>query len=141
MPFRSMKMNFFILGFQRRVWCPKWTPASSNSFIPMSATRCTSGLLPPPLRSAGLPEGRPPAARGVCSGGPHGRAAEQRLPLGELEALPRPRLSVLLALLHARVAREESFLAEKGPQRRVDDLERARHAERHRAGLAGRAAA
>src|SRR6266545_4659213 len=22
-----------ILGFQRRVWCPKWTPASSNCFM------------------------------------------------------------------------------------------------------------
>jgi hypothetical protein len=22
-------MNRFIFGFQRRVWCPKWTPASS----------------------------------------------------------------------------------------------------------------
>src|ERR1035437_1279205 len=26
-------MNFFILGSQRFVWCPKWTPASSSSFI------------------------------------------------------------------------------------------------------------
>ena len=29
MPLRSPKMNRFILGFQRRVWCPKCTPASS----------------------------------------------------------------------------------------------------------------
>src|SRR5689334_8783480 len=34
-----MKMNFFICGFQRRVWCPKWTPASRRSFILMSDTR------------------------------------------------------------------------------------------------------
>src|SRR5262245_60059876 len=33
MPLRSPKMNSFIFGFQRRTWCPKWTPASSNSFI------------------------------------------------------------------------------------------------------------
>jgi len=33
MPFRLPKMNFFIFGFQRFVWCPKWTPASSSSFI------------------------------------------------------------------------------------------------------------
>jgi hypothetical protein len=33
MPFRSPKMNSFIFGFQRFVWCPKWTPASSSSFI------------------------------------------------------------------------------------------------------------
>ena len=30
MPFFSVKMNLLIFGFQRRVWCPKWTPASSN---------------------------------------------------------------------------------------------------------------
>src|SRR5947209_2347575 len=32
-PLRSPKMYSFILGFQRLVWCPKWTPASSSSFI------------------------------------------------------------------------------------------------------------
>jgi len=26
-------MNFFIFGFYRRVWWPKWTPASSRSFM------------------------------------------------------------------------------------------------------------
>ncbi|MGO1774825.1 MAG: M23 family metallopeptidase [Agrococcus casei] len=30
MPERSVKMKRFIFGFQRRVWCPKWTPASSS---------------------------------------------------------------------------------------------------------------
>src|SRR5215217_4442843 len=30
MPLRSVKMKRFILGFQRRVWCPKWTPLSSS---------------------------------------------------------------------------------------------------------------
>ena len=38
-PFRSVKMKPLILGFHRRVWCPKWTPASSNSF---SSTCCMS---------------------------------------------------------------------------------------------------
>src|SRR3954470_24557169 len=28
-------MNGFIFGFQRLVWCPKWTPASSKSFNAM----------------------------------------------------------------------------------------------------------
>jgi hypothetical protein len=28
-----VKMKRRILGFQRRVWCPKWTPASSRDFI------------------------------------------------------------------------------------------------------------
>src|SRR5689334_15820733 len=31
MPSRSPKMKRRILGFQRRVWWPKWTPASSSS--------------------------------------------------------------------------------------------------------------
>jgi hypothetical protein len=31
-------MKGFILGFQRRVWCPKWTPDSNNSFTPMLST-------------------------------------------------------------------------------------------------------
>ena len=29
-PLRSAKMNGRIFGFQRRVWWPKWTPASSS---------------------------------------------------------------------------------------------------------------
>ena len=29
-PLRSAKMKGFIFGFQRRVWWPKWTPASSS---------------------------------------------------------------------------------------------------------------
>src|SRR5450759_1123446 len=33
MPLRSVKMYGFIFGFQRRVWCPKWTPASRSAFI------------------------------------------------------------------------------------------------------------
>src|SRR4051812_10009821 len=30
MPLRSVMMKRFILGFQRRVWCPKWTPLSRS---------------------------------------------------------------------------------------------------------------
>src|SRR5437867_9023086 len=33
MPLRWPKMYCFIFGFQRFVWCPKWTPASRRSFI------------------------------------------------------------------------------------------------------------
>src|SRR5580700_9542434 len=32
-------MYSFILGFQRLVWCPKWTPASSNSFMVILANQ------------------------------------------------------------------------------------------------------
>src|SRR5580765_7522123 len=38
MPFRASKMNGFILGFHRLVWCPKWTPESSSSLIPILIT-------------------------------------------------------------------------------------------------------
>src|SRR6266566_8649147 len=33
MPPRSLKMNRFIFGFQRRAWLPKLTPASRRSFM------------------------------------------------------------------------------------------------------------
>src|SRR6266540_927997 len=36
MPLRAPKIYGFIFGFQRLVWCPKWTPASSNCFIEIS---------------------------------------------------------------------------------------------------------
>src|SRR6476469_7994621 len=39
MPLRLPKMYCFIFGFQRRVLCPKWTPASSSSFIVTSTKR------------------------------------------------------------------------------------------------------
>ena len=38
MPPRSSKMKRFIFGFQRRVWWPKCTPASSSSFMETTAT-------------------------------------------------------------------------------------------------------
>src|SRR6185437_7686366 len=37
MPLRSPKMYCFIFGFQRFVWWPKCTPASSSSFIVIAA--------------------------------------------------------------------------------------------------------
>src|ERR1700732_1250451 len=37
MPLRSVKINRFILGFQRRVWCPKWVPLSSSCFMVTTA--------------------------------------------------------------------------------------------------------
>src|SRR3954471_1830874 len=42
MPPRSPWMKRRILGFQRRVWCPKCTPDSSSSLMPTSAI----GVLP-----------------------------------------------------------------------------------------------
>src|SRR5690349_22036141 len=43
MPLRSVKMNRFIFGFHRRVWCPKWTPLSSSCF--MLTTAMVAALL------------------------------------------------------------------------------------------------
>src|SRR5512144_1158476 len=37
MPLRSVKMNLFIFGFHRRVWCPKCTPLSSSCFMVTTA--------------------------------------------------------------------------------------------------------
>src|SRR5262245_4005171 len=132
MPFRSMKMKRFICGFHRRVWCPKWTPASSRSFIVISATKASCGVLPPPRRL----ESRPPRgagprrAVGAC-------VIWVVLPLAELEALARARLSVLLALLHARIAREETLAPEQRLQALVLPHERPRDPEADGAGLAG----
>src|SRR6266850_3800423 len=49
-------MNRFIFGFQRRVWWPKWTPASSNCFMVTTATGTdsfSSVCVRPPARCAG----------------------------------------------------------------------------------------
>src|SRR6266550_5191262 len=68
MPLRSPKMYFCIFGFQRLVWWPKCTPASSSSFIVRAA------MGPPSVRlrraQQARPGGRapPPKVRGVCNG-------------------------------------------------------------------------
>src|SRR5262245_65414457 len=64
----------------------------------------------------------------------------RKLALRVLEPRPCPALAVLLALLLARVAREEAGLLQSGAQRGVVLLQRAGEAEADRAGLAGVAA-
>src|ERR1044072_1164520 len=113
-------MYAFIFGFQRFVWCPKWTPASSKSFNAMP-------LKLPPKTSSVLPA--PSFLSGACSS------------LAELEALARPLLPVLLPFLDARVAREEPGLLQPLPQLDVVLDQRARDAETQRPCLAGNAAA
>src|SRR5690242_7091507 len=68
-------------------------------------------------------------------------AAAAALALGELAALAGAGLPVLLALLHARIAREEAFLAHRPAQRLVEPHQRARDPELHRARLPGEPAA
>ncbi|MEV4318465.1 M23 family metallopeptidase [Actinocrispum sp. NPDC049592] len=50
MPLRSVKMKRFIFGFQRRVWCPKCTPESSNCLM---VTTAMAGFAPLLLWHAG----------------------------------------------------------------------------------------
>src|SRR4051812_26827662 len=76
MPLRSVKMNRFIFGFQRRVWCPKWTPLSSSCFMlttaivqpfcmrgpargPRSSVVAATGWRPPWRPAAPLPRRLP----------------------------------------------------------------------------------
>src|SRR3989304_4292473 len=154
MPLRSPKMYSFIFGFQRRVWWPKWTPASSNSFIVISTPNVppfpNGCLLVPSILFAGsLPAvnyqwpvtgawrpvqtGCPdtcPLAPETCS-----------LPLRVLEALAGALLAVLLALFHARVPRQKTVLAQRRAQVRVEPCQGARHAHPHRVSLSAGAAA
>src|SRR6266404_6303967 len=46
MPFRAPKMYGFIFGFQRLVWWPKWTPASSNWRMVMPCAGCMACCMP-----------------------------------------------------------------------------------------------
>src|SRR5262245_20130005 len=116
MPFRSPKMYSFIFGFQRLVWWPKCTPASSRSFI-------------------AIPAKQPSMQPGLC------RARTIGLTFTELEALARSGHAVLLAFLRARIAREHAFVLQPLAQFEVVLDERAGDAEANRAGLAGHAAA
>ena len=111
MPFRSPKMYSFIFGFQRFVWWPKWTPASSRSFTAIE------DKLPP-----------------VCSHEPNYR-------LLNWKRLRAPASPYFLRSLTrgSRVSRPAFFSA--GPQVEVVLAQRARDAEAQRARLARDAAA
>src|SRR6188474_1521374 len=139
MPLRSPKMKSFIFGFQRFVWWPKWTPASSSSFME------TVGAPPAPCVGFTV-VAKPSSWSAAGHAGPIGLPASSRrleikwLTLAELEAAPRALLSVLLALLDAGVPREESRLLEALAQLEVELAERARDAMTDGPGLSGGAA-
>lgn len=67
--------------------------------------------------------------------------APHALTLGELRSFTRLFETVFLALLHARIAREEARFFERGTVRGVDVAKRARYAVTYRARLTGRTAA
>src|SRR5712692_9227017 len=126
-------MYSFIFGFHRLTWCPKWTPASSSSFIVTVTNRSSytvNWFMYSPARVPNCPagttnrEGRqwymvPSPKSKVQSPKSIDRAA-LTLDFGlwtldssfrELEALACALLSVLLALFGSRVAGDEaSFL-------------------------------
>src|SRR5260370_16805442 len=65
----------------------------------------------------------------------------QKLTLRELEALARAFLSVLLAFLHWRIARQKSVLAQRRAQLWIKSRNRTRQSHAHRASLSAYAAA
>src|SRR5947207_12405418 len=142
MPLRSPKMYSFIFGFQRRVWWPKWTPASSNSFIVISTAKfppnriavCGGDSRRHRTASCRLLAGRD-LGRSACAHQPElaraGLRPPEKLTLGELEALARALLSVLLAFLHPRIARQKSVLPQRRPQLRIESRHRPRQSHAH----------
>src|SRR5215510_4265563 len=132
MPLRASKMNCFIFGFQRRVWCPKWTPASSSSFRPTCCIRPFSRLGP-----IYAPVSFSPARRPTPQHFGRGGSPAPRLALRELEPLPSFRTTRLLALDLARVPREQALLAQTRPELGVVLRERARQAHPDRVRLSG----
>src|ERR1051326_1329523 len=73
MPPRSVKMKRRILGFQRRVWWPKWTPASSSSRMETTDMCIPFGWISLLRRGAGgtgirQPPAPPPVAVAAGSG-------------------------------------------------------------------------
>src|SRR5574341_1454916 len=145
MPLRSPKMNCFIFGFQRRVWCPKWTPASSRSLIAtLAATAFTSGAAVETavVSDNSRPPSCQPGARDAPGlSGPKTGLVFRSLTLAELEPGAGALLSVLLALLDARVARQEAGLLELDAQLGVVLAERSRDRVSDGARLGGHAAA
>src|SRR3954471_21040705 len=73
MPPRSVKMKRFIFGFQRRVWWPKWPPASSNSFMETTGMRAPFSVSIAILRQASRGSRRRTRGHRPRKGAPPGR--------------------------------------------------------------------
>src|SRR5712692_11879227 len=119
MPFRSPKMYSFIFGFQRRTWWPKCTPASNNSFI-VTVTKKLSPLcqLVYVLAATRVPKSRDnqSKSRQWNSEISNLRFEISKLSLRELESLARALLSILLAFLDPRIARDQARMFQGRPQ-------------------------
>src|SRR5579884_2860768 len=103
-------MYSFILGFHRRVWWPKCTPASRNSFIVIFDKS------PPTLENQG-----PSSARVFQSRARANCQPVSILALRELEPLACALLAVFLPFFGARVACEEITLSQTGTQFRIEE--------------------
>src|SRR6266571_4281157 len=157
MPERSAKMKRRIFGFHRRVWCPKWTPASSRScnwgcampslsgFWSAAAviSRATPAHRGPNARSSGVRDNL--KRRGVWGVGcgverPH---PTPHIPLtfAKLEPLPRAGAPGLLALDRPWIARQQPLLAQLLAMPVVGEAQRPRDPQPHRPRLAGHATA
>ena len=71
MPLRSVKMKRFIFGFQRRVWCPKWTPLSSSCFMLTTAIAASLLCARPTGRASSVVAGTGWCAALASSGATH----------------------------------------------------------------------
>src|SRR5262245_26716429 len=80
MPLRAPKMYGFIFGFQRLVWCPKWTPASSRFFI-------VTSVIVPLAKRIPVAETRGPKQRWRRAGSLAHRLQEVAIPLGSPELI------------------------------------------------------
>src|SRR3954451_14104014 len=78
MPPRSVKMKRFIFGFQRRVWWPKWTPASSSSFMETTGMRAPFSVSIAILRRASRGSRRRTRGHRPRKGAPPGRRDVER---------------------------------------------------------------
>src|SRR3954465_15876369 len=96
MPPRSVKMKRFIFGFQRRVWWPKWTPASSNSFMETTGMKAPFSVSIAFLRRASRGSRRRTRGHRPRKGVPPGR--------GEVERRNRSRSE--LVLIHHKIGLE-----------------------------------
>src|SRR5690606_3825554 len=137
MPLRSAKMNFRIFGFQRLVWCPKWTPASRSCLRSISCIRSiasTMGFASTALTRTVAREGTPTARPAMSVIRPLG-STPSRSTLRELEPLARAGLTGLLAFELPRIARQETLLAQHATQPLVVADQRSRETETDRARL------
>src|SRR5579859_7703415 len=124
-------MYSFILGFQRRVWWPKCTPASRKSFIVIF------DKLPPLVRCQVLGIRCQVKLRDCLAissvlfdltpGTSH--LKPDSLPLRELEALARALLPVFLALFRTGIARKKTALPQCRAQLRIKNYKRACNAQ------------